>query len=208
MDFFGNPYHATVAADGTLRSTSGARTTMKIDAVPTDLPPDPDALAERWAAADVAGEGLGVPSPAATVVARIGGATIEIDYSRPGMRGRPIWGALVPYGVVWRTGANAATVLRTDRPLTFESGTLPAGEYSLWSTFEESAQTLIVNGQTGQWGTQHDAGQDLLRVPLTRAPAPDVSERFTISVEEAGGGGALHLTWADRRYSAAFRVEG
>ena len=146
-----------------------------------------------------------MPSPAATVNANIGGARIEVAYSRPATRGRDIWGGLVPYGEVWRTGANSATIFTTDTNLILRDLNLPAGSYTIWTTFTESSQELIVNRQTGQWGTDYDESQNLGRVDMTVDQLRDAVERFTISFQEMAGGGVMHLDWDHTRFSVPIR---
>jgi hypothetical protein len=117
----------------------------------------------------------------------------------------------VPWGQVWRTGANRATHLSTTRPLVLGSGAdslaVPAGEYTLFSIPAESGGVLIVNRQTNQAGTAYDAARDLGRVPLTRRALADPVERFTIRVtSEGGAGGLLRIQWADSERVVPFRV--
>ncbi|HET9604054.1 MAG TPA: DUF2911 domain-containing protein, partial [Gemmatimonadales bacterium] len=115
----------------------------------------------------------------------------------------------VPFGEVWRTGANAATQFSTDRPLVFGHDTLAAGTYTLWTLPEDSAASLIFNRQTGQWGTEHDPGQDVLTVPMERLTTAGPVEVFTISIEPTGNGqGMLVFEWAEMRWEARFGVEG
>jgi hypothetical protein len=112
----------------------------------------------------------------------------------------------VPWNRVWRTGANAATQLSTDQPLVIDGWTIPAGRYSLWSIPATEGGTLIVNQRTGQWGTEHDAGQDLARLPLTRESLPEPVEQFTIAIEPSDGGGVLRLSWDTTSYLVPFTV--
>src|SRR5687767_13625148 len=96
--------------------------------------------------------------------------TVTINYSAPSKRGRAVMGSLVPYGKVWRTGANAATTLTTTTDLMIGSLHVPAGKYTLFTIPGEREWTLIVNKQTGQWGTNYDQKQDLGRVKMTVKP--------------------------------------
>src|SRR5689334_13753896 len=100
-------------------------------------------------------------SPPGTAEVSLAGKTVTIKYGRPSMRGRKIMGGLVPYGQVWRTGANEATTLVTPVTLLIGGTTIPAGEYTLWTLPSEGTWKLIVNKQTGQWGTEYDEHQDL-----------------------------------------------
>ena len=174
-----------------------------------------DALAARWKAADAAGASIGALSGRATVTSTVAGATITIDHGTPSKRGREIWGVLVPFGQVWRTGANLATQFTTDRDLVFGTGTgtlaVPAGAYTLFSIPERAGGLLIINRQTGQAGTAYDAARDLGRVPLEARPLPEAVEVFSIAVTADGDVGVLRLQW-DRtelvaRFTAATRGE-
>ena len=126
------------------------------------------------------------------------GKTITITYSRPYVKGRKIFGGLVPYGQVWRTGANAATTMKTDTDLTIGGSKVPAGTYTLYSIPEEKKWTLIINKQTGQWGTAYDEKQDLARVEMKVSKNASPTEQFTIGFEQTGDTKAvLKLDWAD-----------
>ncbi len=131
-------------------------------------------------------------SPRDTSRATIGGAHILIDYGRPSKRGREIFGALVPYDKVWRTGANAATTLVTDADLVIGGAKVSAGTYTLYTIpAKDSAWRLIINKQTGQWGTDYDSSQDLARVPMTVASIKSPVEKFEITFDAK----AMHLRW-------------
>ena len=134
-------------------------------------------------------------SPHETTKATIGGAAISIEYGRPYMRGRKIVGALVPYDRVWRTGADAATTLTTSKPLIIGTAAVPAGKVTLYTLPSESGWKLIVNKQTGQWGTEYDQAQDLARVDLTTRALSTPVDQLTIAIEPAGSGGVLKISW-------------
>ena len=124
------------------------------------------------------------------------GKTVSIQYSRPSMRGRKIFGGLVPYDEVWRTGANAATSLKTDVALTIGSASVPAGSYTLYTLPGASGWKLIINKQTGQWGTEYNQSQDLARVDMKVSQRPTPLEQFTISFDKTGGNSAtFKLEW-------------
>jgi len=166
---------------------------------------DVDAYAAGYAAREQSGGGIGTLSPRDTVRASAGGAALWVDYGRPGMRGRKVFGGLVPYGAVWRTGANAATQFRTDKDLDFGGGTVvPAGIYTLWSVVTADGWKLVFNTQTGQWGTEHDAARDKYSVALKPETIPDPVERFTIRTSDAAGGGAIVMEWDHTRVTAPF----
>jgi hypothetical protein len=170
--------------------------------------PDADvkALAADFARRDREGRGLGQLSPRDTARATIAGAAIEIDYSRPSARGRTVVGGLIHEGSIWRMGANQATHLRTDRDLAFGDVVVPAGTYTLYAIAGRDAWTLVINRQTGQWGTEYDPAQDLarLRMQTTRSRTP--REQFTIEAVEHQGGGVLRVLWDDVVASTPFTV--
>jgi hypothetical protein len=146
-------------------------------------------------------------SPRETETATVAGARLTIEYGRPFMKGRQIFGGLVPFDKVWRTGADEATVLTTDRTLVFGSLEVPAGQYSLYTIPGEEAWRLIINRQTGQWGTRYDEAQDLGRVPMKISRVESPVEQFTIEIAEADGGGEIRFTWAQTRATAPFTVK-
>jgi hypothetical protein len=120
------------------------------------------------------------PSPPATAEAMVTGKKISIDYSRPSMKGRKVFGGIVPYGQVWRTGANEATTLTTEADLQIGTLAVPKGTYTVYTIPEQGQWTLIVNKQTGQWGTEYAQGQDLGRVPMKVSKTNKPVEMFTI----------------------------
>lgn len=143
-------------------------------------------------------------SPSAQAKATIGGKSVTIDYSAPSKRGRKIMGGLVPYGKVWRTGANAATTLTTAGDLMIGKLHVPAGKYTLYTIPAEKGWTLIVNKQTGQWGTQYDEAQDLGRVAMMVAPVKNTVETFVIGLTAKGAkGGVLTMQWENTEASVS-----
>jgi Protein of unknown function (DUF2911) len=124
------------------------------------------------------------------------GKTVAIQYSRPSLRSRKVFGGLVPYDQVWRTGANAATSLKTDVDLVIGGANVPAGNYTLYTLPGANGWKLIINKQTGQWGTEYSQGQDLARVDMKVGKLPSAMETFTISLDKAGANTAvLKLAW-------------
>jgi len=137
-----------------------------------------------------------LPSPPAEAHVTIAGKLISIKYSAPSMRGRHIFGGLVPYGKVWRAGANEATALHTDADLQLSDLKVPKGDYTLYILPEDNRWTLIVNKQTGQWGTEYDRAQDLGRVALELSKPAAPIERYQITISAKGGnGGRLQFAW-------------
>ena len=135
-------------------------------------------------------------SPPATALASLGDAKIGITYNSPSMRGRKIMGGVVPYGHVWRTGANPATTLTTSTDLHFGNLLVPAGTHTLYTFPGEDKWLLIVNKQTGQWGTEYDINQDLGRIPMTAKPMSSPQEVMSITFEHITPTSAeLHIRW-------------
>lgn len=127
------------------------------------------------------------PSPPAKVTANVGGTTVTIDYSRPSMKGRKIFGTLEPYGKVWRTGANEATTFEVSKAVKIEGQTLPAGKYGLFSIPGENEWTIIFNKTPDQWGAyKYDASQDALRVKVKPKKLAQPTETFTINLDKSG----------------------
>jgi hypothetical protein len=200
-------YVARVDKKGRILGTRPVSGTQKFAITRVDKL-DLDALVASYAAREQAGAGVGMLSPRDTVrVESAGGAALMIDYSRPAKRGRAVYGGIVPYGEVWRTGANAATQFRTDKALEFGGTVVPAGFYTLWTLPTATGWKLIVNSETGQWGTAHKAEKDLYTIDMKVATLPQVVERFTISVEPNATGGVLNLDWDTTRASIAFTVK-
>jgi len=136
-------------------------------------------------------------SPPATATAPLAGQTVMIHYNAPSMRGRVIFGGLVPWNVVWRTGANPATTLITPIPLHIGRLLVPAGTYTLYTLPNKDKWLLIVNKQTGQWGTEYHAEQDLGRVELKHHTLDAPQEVMSISFEDVKKESAeLHIRWA------------
>ena len=204
----GDVYVARIDKKGRILGTRPVSGTQKFGITRVDKL-DLDALVASYAAREQAGAGVGILSPRDTVrVENAGGASLMIDYSRPAKRGRTvIGGILVPYGEVWRTGANAATQFRTDKALDFGGTVVPAGFYTLWSLVTPTGWKLIVNSETGQWGTAHKPEKDLYTLDMKVSTLPQVVERFTISIEPSATGGVLNLDWDTTRASIPFTVK-
>ncbi len=170
---------------------------------------------------------LGQVSPPDSVRATIAGASIAVDYSRPSMRGRVVFGPgtatprpVVPWGEVWRTGANFATRLTTSVDIVLGGQTIPAGTYTLWTLPFATGWKLIVNKQTkapcktaaecsdpkraNLWGTDYSADSDLVRVDLPATQLAQPVEQFTIGVDPQGSGGVLWMAWDRTKLAIAF----
>jgi hypothetical protein len=148
------------------------------------------------------------PSPPATAEVTLKGKKITIDYSRPSLKGRKVGQELAPYGKVWRTGANEATALNTEGDLNIGGVKVPAGKYTLYTLPSEGTWKLIINKQTGQWGTKYDESQDLARVDMKKSVLPQSVEQFTISFDKKDETTAdLNLDWENTRVSVVVKAE-
>lgn len=141
-----------------------------------------------------------MPSPPGKAETTLKGKQVTITYGRPSMRGRKIFGGLVPYGQRWRTGANESTTLTTGTDLDIGGATVPAGKYTLDTLPSEGTWKLIINKQTGQWGTEYNQDQDLARVDMQKSTLEQPVEQFTISFNKKGSDSAdLVLEWENTR---------
>lgn len=203
------PYRARVDARGRILGLQGFETTQKI-------------LAERVPSVDLSAveqsfvaHPMGPMSGRDSLTATFGAAHVFVDYGRPHMRGRKVVGGIVPFDSVWRTGANFATVLRTDRDIVMGGQTIPAGKYTLWTIPTRSGPwKLIVNkkilDERGNplWGTMYDPAQDLVRVDMQTEPLSQPVEEFTIAIEPRGtDAGALRMTWERTAMVVPFTVK-
>jgi hypothetical protein len=137
-----------------------------------------------------------MPSPPATAQVSLNGKQVTIKYNAPSMRGRKVVGGLVPYGEVWRTGANPATTLVTATNLKIGTLEVPAGTYTIYTLPSASQWLLIVNKQTGQWGTEYHQEQDLGRTPMQGKTLSAPQEVMSISFENTKGNTTqLHVKW-------------
>lgn len=144
-------------------------------------------------------------SPRDSVFLSIDTGLVTVNYSRPSMRGRRVLGELVPYDRVWRTGANQATHLRTTLDITMGGVPVPRGTYTLWSLPSRTGWKIILNKQTGQWGTQYDERQDLARFDASLATLPLAVETLTVSLESTGkASGQLKLVWEQTAVTVPF----
>ena len=142
-------------------------------------------------------------SPPAKAEGQIAGKSVTIDYSAPSMREREIFGGLVPYDTVWRTGANAATTLMTETDLMIGDLSVPAGTYTIFTIPAKNEWTLIVSKETGQWGTRYNDSKDLGRTKMSVESVDEAVETFVIAIE----GDALTMTWANTRASVAVKAK-
>lgn len=206
-DWLSGTGEATFDSAYRMQRYSGARTTYLVDVRRLASPPDVRAVADRFEALEARSGGFRQLSVRDTLRARIGAAAFTVDYGRPLARGRVLLGNVIPYDRVWRTGANAATQLTTSAPITLAGLSLPAGTYTLWTIPHPRGVELIVNRQTGQWGTRYNAAHDLGRAPMTVEAAAAPVEQFTLSITPAEGRrGTLAMAWGPFRWTAPIEV--
>jgi hypothetical protein len=143
------------------------------------------------------------PSPPAQAECKLpDGKTVHIDYSSPRMKGRKVYGGLVPYGQVWRAGANEATTLITAANLSVGGKEVPAGTYTLFTVPKEDNWTLVISKKTGEWGVPYPGeGDDLARVDMAASKLGSPMENFTINLNSTGSGCTLQMDWETTRAS-------
>lgn len=143
------------------------------------------------------------PSPAASATCDLGaGKTVKTDYSSPRTKGRKIYGGLVPFGDVWRTGANEATTFVTSADISVGGKDVPAGSYTIFTIPNPDKWTLIINKKTGEWGIPYKYESDeLARVDMQVSKLPSPVENFTIAYEKSGSGCTLQMDWETTRAS-------
>lgn len=158
-------------------------------------------------------------SPHETVSTQIGEGRVMLVYGRPYSKNpkgddiRKIWGGLVPFGKVWRTGADEATLFITEQTLDFGGTTIPAGAYTLFTLpMEDGSAKLIFNKEVGQWGESYDESKDLARVDLKKTATDKMVDEFTMGFDRNGDGktatgGTLKMMWENAEYSVPFTVK-
>jgi hypothetical protein len=206
-DWLAGTGDVTVDSSGRMLTYSGQRSTYKVTVTRTRTPPDIDAVGNRLAAAE-RGTGQQQLSVRDTARATIGNARFVVDYGRPLARGRTLLGNVISYDRVWRTGANAATQFTTSVPITLGGLMVPAGTYTLWTVPHRGGVDLVVNRQTGQWGTEYNRAQDLGRAPMKAESVDTPVDKFTISIEPSDARhGTLVMSWGTFRWTAPVVVQ-
>jgi hypothetical protein len=143
------------------------------------------------------------PSPPAKAECKLaGGKSVAIDYSSPRAKGRKVFGELVPFGQVWRAGANEATTLVTDADLNIGGTTVPAGSYTIFAVPNADKWTLVISKKTGEWGTAYPGpADDLARIDMKVSKLSAPLENFTIGFEPKSTTCTLHMDWESTRAS-------
>jgi len=189
-------------------SYSGVQTTYKVEVSRLPTPPDVKNIANRFEAIEMKIGSVKQLSVRDTMRAQIGNAIFTIDYGRPLMRGRRLLGDVLHYDRVWRTGANAATQFTTSVPIKIAGIQVPAGTCTLWTVPHTSGVDLIVNGQTGQWGTEYNGSHNLGMAKITTEALAAPVEKFTISIlPHDTMHGTLVMEWGSFRWTAPIEVK-
>jgi hypothetical protein len=149
------------------------------------------------------------PSPPAKATCKLSeGKTVTVEYSSPRMKGRKIFGDLVPLGQVWRAGANEATSLVTDADLSVGGKVIPPGSYTVFAIPNANKWTLIISKKTGEWGEPYPGeADDLARVEMTTSKLPSPVENFTIAFDQAGSTCTMHMDWETTRAAIAMSAK-
>jgi len=158
----------------------------------------------------VAENGLGQRNPREMAKISVGSKTISVEYGRPSLKGRSVAELLeqLKPGDFWRLGADKSTTFSTTADLQFGDVAVPNGQYSLWAGRQaDNSWKLVFNKQHGQWGTQHDASQDLASVPLEETKASNSAEMVTISLTKEGAAWGIAIQWGDMKLRASFKVK-
>jgi hypothetical protein len=147
---------------------------------------------------------FGWPNKDDSVQAVIGNSSIKINYTRPSMRGRVIFGKVVPWNRYWRTGANRATKITTSQALNFNGKVLPPGEYSIFTMPSQTGWTIMFNKEANIWGTDYNPAYDILRVPMQAEHLGEPVELMKIEVVPTSKGGAINIIWERIKASVHF----
>jgi hypothetical protein len=206
-DWLSGTGDAVIDSNYHLLSYSGNRTTYKVQVKRLNEVPDITGITNRFTATETKDGHLKSLSVRDTVHAQIGDAQFTVDYGRPLLRGRILLGDVIPYDYVWRTGANAATQLTTSALIKIAGLKVPAGRYTLWTAPHTTGVDLIVNKQSGQWGTEYNRGLNLGETRMTSEAVTTPVEQFTISIiSKDAVHGTLVMEWGSFRWTAAIEV--
>jgi hypothetical protein len=207
-DWLSGTGEAMMDSDYNMLSYSGARTTYDVRVKRLATPPDVKGIADRFEVKETEGGNVKSLSVRDTARAHIGDAIFTIDYGRPLLRGRTLLGGVIPYDYVWRTGANAATQFTTSIPIRLAGMQIPAGTYTLFTAPHTNGVDLIVNKQTGEWGTDYNGSLDLGIARIISEVSTTTVEEFTISILPSDNRhGTLVLEWGSFRWIAPIEVQ-
>ena len=207
-DWLSGTGEAIMDSSYNMLSYSGDRTTYKVQVKRLTTPPDIKPIADRFVAKETAAGNVKSLSVRDTTRAQIGNAMFTVDYGRPLLRGRTLLGDVIPYDRVWRTGANAATQFTTSTPIRLAGIQVPTGTYTLFTAPHTNGVDLIVNKQSGQWGTEYNGSLDLGTARMVSEVATATVEEFTISIIPSDDRhGTLVLEWGSLRWIAPIEVQ-
>jgi hypothetical protein len=207
-DWLSGTGEAVMDSSYNMLSYSGARTTYKVQVKRLATPPDVKGIADRFEAKETEGGNVKSLSVRDTIRTQIGNAMFTVDYGRPLLRGRTLLGDVIPYDRVWRTGANAATQFTTSTPVKLAGMQVPAGTYTLFTAPHTNGVDLIVNKQSGQWGTEYNGSLNLGTAKITSEASTATVEEFTISIIPSDDRhGTLVLEWGSLRWIAPIEVQ-
>jgi hypothetical protein len=145
-----------------------------------------------------------ITNPLDSVQAAVGQTKIKISYSRPAVRGRVIFGAVVPWNRFWRTGADAATKISLTQPIWFNGKELPAGDYSIFTMPSQNGWTMMFNKKPDIWGTEYNPDNDILRVPMLTQSLPEPTELLTFEINTSSEGGTITISWEKLKATVSF----
>jgi hypothetical protein len=207
-DWLSGTGEAIMDSGNNMLSYSGARTTYKVQVKRLAAPPDLKGIADRFEAKETEAGFVKSLSVRDTTRTQIGNSIFAVDYGRPLLRGRTLLGDVIPYDRVWRTGANAATQFTTSTPIRVGGMQVPAGTYTLFTAPHTNGVDLIVNKQTGQWGTEYNPSLNLGIARTISEVATTTVEEFTISIIPSDNRhGTLVLEWGSFRWIAPIEVQ-
>lgn len=204
-----HPFRGTMdvvrAGNDGISTLDASATTRKLLVERTENIPIQE-IAQQFKKAEENGKAFGELSGAATQEFDVNGASFLVEYGSPLARGRELFGALVPYGERWRTGANRATHMSTSNDLMIGDLNVSAGDYTLFTIPEADGGTFIINKQTGQNGRSYDESRDLGRVEMQRRTSNEYIEAFTVQIIETTNGGEIQLLWGNTVYFVPFSM--
>jgi len=188
---------------GTLKSIDGLGSSLNL--IGHVLPyRDMDSIIKAFTIHEHVAGKIGTNNKPDSVVTTVNSTNIQLYYNRPSMRGRQIFGNVVPYNRFWRTGANEATVIKIDKSIYIDGKELPAGAYSVFTVPRVDGWTLMFNKKIDIWGTEYDPGHDVLRVPMTVEDVAEPTELMTIEIVPVDGGGLFTIKWERKKASVFF----
>ncbi|RIV19998.1 DUF2911 domain-containing protein [Fibrisoma montanum] len=202
---FGGPFleYTTISVnqEGRIQSVDGMGTPWNYN-VTKHVPIDVDAVARRMTQTP----GIGIPSPTESLQASIQQSTITLTYGRPYKRGRVIFGGVVPYDSLWRTGANGPTTITVENDIHIEKRVLPKGTYSIYTIPKVAEWVLIFSTDLTHWPTDPDRTKELVAVRIPVRKSTDIKQQFTLELKETPKGGQLRLMWDDVVATADFAI--